>query len=52
MKSLEDQVASIREAPATTLQKIAQDFGGDWAKEHLVPQVCNSVCLAACTGIL
>ena len=39
IKSLEDQVASIREATAKTLQKIAQEFGADWAKDHLVPQV-------------
>ncbi len=38
------QVASIRDATAKTLQKIAQDFGGDWAKEHLVPQV--GICLS------
>ena len=36
---LSAQVASIRDATARTLQKIAQEFGGDWAKEHLVPQV-------------
>jgi hypothetical protein len=39
MKSLEDQVASIREAAAKTLQKIAKEFGAEWAKDHLVPQV-------------
>lgn len=39
MKWLEDPVASIREAATRTLQKIAQEFGPEWAKEHLVPQV-------------
>lgn len=42
---LSAQVASIRDATARTLQKIAQEFGGDWAKEHLVPQVrCAYAC--------
>lgn len=39
MKSLEDQVASIRDATAATLQKIAKGFGPEWTKDHLVPQV-------------
>lgn len=33
------QVASIREAGSKSLQKIAKDFGPEWAKEHLVPKV-------------
>jgi serine/threonine-protein phosphatase 2A regulatory subunit A len=37
------QVASIREAAAKTLQKIAQDFGPEWAKEHLVPAVLGMI---------
>ena len=36
---LEDQVYSIREAATQNLQQLAQEFGSDWAKEHLVPQV-------------
>ncbi len=36
---LEDQVFSIREAATHNLQQLAQEFGSDWAKEHLVPQV-------------
>jgi serine/threonine-protein phosphatase 2A regulatory subunit A len=32
-------VASIREAGSKSLQKIAKDFGPEWAKEHLVPKV-------------
>ena len=39
MKWLEDQVFSIREAATMNLQKLAQEFGPNWAKEHLVPQV-------------
>ena len=30
---------SIREAATQNLQQLAQEFGSDWAKEHLVPQV-------------
>ena len=40
MKWLEDQVFSIREAATVNLQHLAREFGPDWAKEHLVPQVC------------
>lgn len=36
-------MASIREAAAKTLQKIAQEFGPEWAKEHLVPQVLSMI---------
>lgn len=39
MRWLEDQVASIREAATAALQKVAAEFGPDWAKEHLVPPV-------------
>lgn len=37
------QVASIREAAAKTLQKIAQEFGPEWAKDHLVPAVLGMI---------
>lgn len=37
------QVASIREAAAGTLQKIANEFGPDWARDNLVPQVLSLV---------
>lgn len=50
MKSLEDQVASIRDATAHTLAKIGEEFGPEWTKEHLVPQVCGFVGL--CGGTL
>ena len=39
MKWLEDQVFSIREAATKNLQKLAQEFGPEWAKDHLVHQV-------------
>lgn len=40
---LEDQVYSIREAATQNLQQLAQEFGSDWAKEHLVPQVLRAL---------
>lgn len=33
------QVYSIREAATKNLQRLAQEFGADWAKDHLVPKV-------------
>jgi serine/threonine-protein phosphatase 2A regulatory subunit A len=33
------QVYSIREAATKNLQRLAQEFGADWAKDHIVPQV-------------
>ena len=36
--NMESQVFSIREAATLNLQKLAAEFGPDWAKEHLVPQ--------------
>jgi serine/threonine-protein phosphatase 2A regulatory subunit A len=47
---LEDQVYSIREAATQNLQQLAQEFGSDWAKEHLVPQVANPLHLRRCQG--
>ena len=41
MKWLEDQVFSIREAATKNLQQLASEFGPEWAKEHLVPQVLH-----------
>lgn len=32
------QVFSIRAAATENLAKLAQEFGADWAQEHLVPQ--------------
>ena len=39
LKWLEDSVFSIREAATRNLMKLAQEFGPDWARVHLVPQV-------------
>lgn len=38
-KWLEDQVFSIREAATANLMKLANEFGAEWAKEHLVPAI-------------
>lgn len=44
VQCLEVQVFSIRAAATDNLAKLAQEFGPDWAQEHLVPQV-GSACL-------
>lgn len=33
------QVYSIRDAAATNLKRLAEEFGPDWAMQHIVPQV-------------
>jgi len=49
------QVYSIREAAANNLKRLAEEFGPEWAMQHLVPQVFfehfilkPSVCLSYC----
>lgn len=37
---LGDMVWSIREAAIYNLKSLAEVFGTDWAKQHIVPQVC------------
>lgn len=36
------QVYSIREAAANNLKRLAEEFGPEWAMQHLVPQVCSN----------
>ena len=36
---MQDPVYSIRDAATKNLQRLAQEFGPDWAKDHIVPQV-------------
>lgn len=36
-------MASIREAGARTLQKVAGEFGAEWARDHLVPHVLGLI---------
>ena len=33
------QVFSIREAAANNLKRLAEEFGPEWAMQHIVPQV-------------
>lgn len=41
---LQDTVFSIREAAIQVLQAVAKEFGPDWTRDHIVPQVrCNAV---------
>ena len=37
------QVFCIREAATLNLQKLASEFGPDWARDNLVPQVMLSI---------
>jgi len=39
MRHMQDPVFSIREAAINVLQAIAKEFGPDWAREHILPQV-------------
>jgi hypothetical protein len=33
------QVYSIREAAANNLKRLAEEFGPEWALQHIIPQV-------------
>jgi hypothetical protein len=35
------QVYSIREAAANNLKRLAEEFGPEWALQHIIPQVCH-----------
>ncbi|KVH97580.1 Armadillo-like helical [Cynara cardunculus var. scolymus] len=43
MQWLQDKVYSIREAAANNLKRLAEEFGADWAMQHIVPQVLEMV---------
>lgn len=43
MRIFYPQVASIREAATRTLQKVAAQFGPDWARDYLVPHVLSLI---------
>ena len=47
----QDPVYSIREAAIHVLQAVAKEFGPDWAREHIVPQVGGWAGGCAC-GVL
>ncbi|KAE8657452.1 Serine/threonine-protein phosphatase 2A 65 kDa regulatory subunit A beta isoform [Hibiscus syriacus] len=41
MQWLQDKVYSIRDAAANNLKRLAEEFGRDWAMEHIIPQVLD-----------
>uniref|UniRef100_A0A0D3CD66 Phosphatase PP2A regulatory subunit A/Splicing factor 3B subunit 1-like HEAT repeat domain-containing protein n=1 Tax=Brassica oleracea var. oleracea TaxID=109376 RepID=A0A0D3CD66_BRAOL len=43
MQWLQDKVYSIREAAANNLKRLAEEFGPEWAMQHLVPHVLEMV---------
>ncbi|KAM0936226.1 putative armadillo-like helical protein [Dioscorea sansibarensis] len=43
MQWLEDKVFSIRDAAANNLKRLAEEFGPDWAMQHIVPQVLEKI---------
>jgi len=43
MRWLQDPVFSIREAATGALEKLSEQFGSDWARDHLVPDVLSSL---------
>uniref|UniRef100_A0A0A9DTX7 Pco067871 n=1 Tax=Arundo donax TaxID=35708 RepID=A0A0A9DTX7_ARUDO len=38
MQWLEDKVFSIRDAAANNLKRLAEEFGPEWAMQHIIPQ--------------
>ncbi|KAG4918701.1 hypothetical protein JHK85_056982 [Glycine max] len=38
MQWLQDKVHSIREAAANNLKRLAEEFGPEWAMQHIIPQ--------------
>ncbi|KAF9593164.1 hypothetical protein IFM89_020460 [Coptis chinensis] len=40
---LEDKVYSIRDAAANNLKRLAEEFGPEWAMQHIVPQVLDMI---------
>ncbi|KAM0821338.1 hypothetical protein ACQ4PT_072307 [Festuca glaucescens] len=43
MQWLEDKVFSIREAAANNLKRLAEEFGPEWAMQHIIPQVLEKI---------
>jgi hypothetical protein len=40
-----DSVAAIRVAAAVSLSAVSAQFGADWTRDHIVPQVRNCSCI-------
>ncbi|KAJ1436236.1 HEAT, type 2 [Sesbania bispinosa] len=43
MQWLQDKVHSIREAAANNLKRLAEEFGPEWAMQHIIPQVLEMI---------
>ncbi|KAA3459764.1 Armadillo-like helical [Gossypium australe] len=43
MQWLKDKVYSIRDAAANNVKRLAEEFGPDWAMQHIVPQVLDMI---------
>ncbi|KAH0858398.1 hypothetical protein HID58_086659, partial [Brassica napus] len=43
MQWLQDKVHSIRDAAANNLKRLAEEFGPEWAMQHIVPQVLEMI---------
>ncbi|CAH2045474.1 unnamed protein product [Thlaspi arvense] len=43
MHWLKDKVHSIRDAAANNLKRLAEEFGPEWAMQHIVPQVLEMI---------
>lgn len=46
------QVYSIRDAAANNLKRLAEEFGPEWAMQHIIPQVDFDKLLAILCKIL
>lgn len=42
------QVYSIRDAAANNLKRLAEEFGPEWAMQHIIPQVCPMILTINC----
>ncbi|KAG5608222.1 hypothetical protein H5410_019503 [Solanum commersonii] len=43
MQWLQDEVYSIRDAAANNLKRLAEEFGPEWAIQHIIPQVLDVI---------
>jgi len=43
MQWLQDKVYSIRDAAANNLKRLAEEFGPEWAMQHIIPQVLDMI---------
>ncbi|KAI7978932.1 Serine/threonine-protein phosphatase 2A 65 kDa regulatory subunit A beta isoform [Camellia lanceoleosa] len=43
MQWLKDKVYSIRDAAANNVKRLAEEFGPEWAMQHIIPQVLDMI---------